>query len=133
MKTLLMAIILGLKVTMDQVKTRKLCLGYFCRFATSALTFRPRNMYIYVFRAFFGFYNFWATSCGFWKLGVSSFSSKLNFEYIERDFWRLHVLVCCYAANQYTEITSIFFLRFQTEERVLRVNSTDVWKMCFIK
>ena len=76
-KTLLMEIILRLKVTMNQVKTKKLCFGYFCRFVTSALTLRPRNTYI---RALFGFCNFLATSCGFWKLGVSSFSSTLNFE-----------------------------------------------------
>ena len=30
-------------------KDEKLILGYFCRFATSALTLRPHNMYIYVF------------------------------------------------------------------------------------
>ena len=38
MKTLLMEIILELKVTMNQVTTKKLCFGYFCRFATRALT-----------------------------------------------------------------------------------------------
>ena len=37
MKTLLMEIILGLKVTMNQVTTKKPCFGYFCRFATRAL------------------------------------------------------------------------------------------------
>ena len=31
---------------------------YFSRFVTSALTFRPRNTYIYVFQALFGPYNF---------------------------------------------------------------------------
>ena len=30
-----------------------------------------------------------------------------------------------FAANQYSEITSIF-LRFQTEERILRVNKSEI-------
>ena len=49
-------------------------------FIETPLTLRPRKTYIYIFRALFGFCNFEATSCGFWKLGVSSFSSTLNFE-----------------------------------------------------
>ena len=120
-----MEIILRLKVTMNQLKTKKLCFGYFCRFVTSALTLRPRKTYVYVFRALLVFCNFQATSCRFWKLGVNLFSFTLNFEYIERDFWRLHVLICCCTANQYSEITGIF-LRFQTEERVLRVNEKNL-------
>ena len=44
------------------------------------LTLRRRNTYIYVFRALFGYCNFEATSCGFWKLGVSSLHSTLDFE-----------------------------------------------------
>ena len=64
----------------ESSKDEKYCFGYFCRFVTSALTLRPRNTYIYVFQALFGFCNFSVTSCGFWKLGVSSFSSTLNFE-----------------------------------------------------
>ena len=50
---------------------------FFCQ---DVLTLRPRNTYIYVFRALFGFSRFLATSCGFRKLGVSSFSSTLNLE-----------------------------------------------------
>ena len=100
MKALLMEIFLRLKVTMNQVKTKTLGFRYFCRFVTRALARRLGNTYIYVFRALFGFCNFQATSCEFWKLGVSSLISTLNFEYIERHFWRLNVLVCCCAANQ---------------------------------
>ena len=44
---------------------------------------------------------------------------------MEREFWRLLVLICCWAANQYSETTGIF-LRFQTEERVLRVNRSKI-------
>ena len=40
-------------------------------------------------------------------------------------FSRLHVLVCCCAANQYREVTGIL-LGFQTEECVLRVNKSKV-------
>ena len=46
-KTLLMEIILGLKLVMDQVKTTKLYFGYFCRFVISALTLRP-GKYVYL-------------------------------------------------------------------------------------
>ena len=120
-----MEIILGLKVTVDQVKTRKFSFGDFWRFLTSALTLNPRNPYIYVFRAMFGFGNFLGPSCEFWKLRVSSFFFTQHFEWIEWDFWRLHVLLCCWAANQDIEITSIF-LRFQTKEPVLRVNKHKI-------
>ena len=75
---------------------------------SSNLTLRLRNTWIYVFQALFGFCNFKAISCGFWKLGVSSLHSTLNFEWIERDFWRLYVLVCCCAVNQYSEIIGVF-------------------------
>ena len=50
---------------------------------------------------------------------------------MEREFWRLHVLVCCCAANQYTEFIGIF-LRFITEERVPRVNVIDTGYKCKI-
>ena len=39
-----------LDITMDQVKTKKLYFGYFFRFLTSALTLRPPNTYIYIFK-----------------------------------------------------------------------------------
>ena len=55
----------------ESSKDEKIDFSYFYRFVTRALTLRPRNTYIYVFRALFGFCNFQATSCGFWKLGVS--------------------------------------------------------------
>ena len=54
-KTLLMETTLRLQVSMNKVKTKELCFGYFCRFVTSALTIRQRNTYIYVFRVLFGF------------------------------------------------------------------------------
>ena len=40
----------------------------------------PRNTHIYVLRAFFGFFSFYATSCSLWKLRVNIFQSALNFE-----------------------------------------------------
>ena len=40
-KILLMEIILRLKVTMNQIKTKKFCFGYLCRFVTRDLTLRP--------------------------------------------------------------------------------------------
>ena len=38
---------------------------------------------------------------------------------------RLHVLVCCCVADQYTKVTGIF-LRFQNEKHVLRVNKSEI-------
>ena len=75
-----MEIILWFKVAMDEIKTKKFCFIYFYRFVTSVFTPRPRNMDIYVFQAVFGFCDFLATSCAFWKLGVSSCSFVLNSE-----------------------------------------------------
>ena len=46
------------EVIINQVTTKKYCFGYFCRFLTRILTFRPQNTYNSVFRAFFGFCNF---------------------------------------------------------------------------
>ena len=77
-KTYLIEIILGLKVTMEQVKTGKFFSVCFSRFLTSALTLRPQNTDIYVFRALFGFCNFLATCCGFWMLVRTSPSATLN-------------------------------------------------------
>ena len=94
---------------MNQVRTKKLGFRYFCIFVTSDLTLRPQNMYIYDFRALFDFWKFSVTSCDFWKLGASPLNSTLNFEEIGRDLWALNVLVCCYAANQYSKNISIFF------------------------
>ena len=93
---------------MDQLKTKNLSFQYFWRFVIIALTLRPRNTYMYVFRALFGFCNFYANSCWFWKLGAISFSYKVNCQEIEQSFWRLYVLVWCCEANQYSEITGIF-------------------------
>ena len=44
---------------------------------------------------------------------------------MEREFWRLHVLLCCCAANQYREIAGISW-KFQSEEHVLRVNKSKI-------
>ena len=70
----------GVEGNHESSKMIKFCFGYFCRFVTSALTRRPWNTYKYVFLALFDFCNFSATSCGFWKLGISSFPSTPNFE-----------------------------------------------------
>ena len=55
----------------ESIKPEKLGFTYFSRLVTSVLTVRPRNTSIYVFLTLFEFCNFQATSCGFWKLGVS--------------------------------------------------------------
>ena len=58
-------------------------------------------------------------------LRLHSFSSTLNFKETEQDIWRLHDLVFCCAANQFTDFTCTF-LRFQTEERILRYNKSKI-------
>ena len=50
MKILLIEVILGSKLNMNQITTKKLCFGYFCRFVIRASTLRLRNMYICLFR-----------------------------------------------------------------------------------
>ena len=107
-KMLLMEIILGPKVTMNQFLRKNTCFGYFCRFVTHALTLRPWITYFYVFRAFFDFCNLELTLCPFWKLEANSFHSTLNAEPRELEFWRTNVLVPCCVSNQYSEITCIF-------------------------
>ena len=120
-----MEIISGLKLSTDQVKTKNFSFSYFCRFVTSALTVRPKKTYIYCFQALFSICYFLAISFGFKNLRVSSFYSILNFLQIEQDYLRVHVLVCCWAAKQYSEISGIFS-KLQTEERVLRVNKRKI-------
>ena len=73
-KILVMEIILGVKVTVIIVKTKKPCFGYLSIFVTRPLALRVRNTYIYVFRAFFGFFKFQVTFCSFQKLTVKLFS-----------------------------------------------------------
>ena len=112
-KKLLIEVILRWKITMNQVKNKKLGLRYFCRFVTRALTLRPRRRYIYVFRALFGFCSFQVTSYEFWKLGVSSLIFELNFDETERNFWGLNILFYCCTRHQYSEFTHIsFFVLF---------------------
>ena len=121
MKTLLREIILRFKVTVNQVKTKKLCFWYFCRFVTSALTLgSPFLEHCSVFSVFMPL-----------RIGLESqepvHSLPKKFEYTDPDFWRLFVLVCFCAANQYSENNGIFFffLRFETEEHVLRDNESE--------
>ena len=44
---------------------------------------------------------------------------------MELDFWRLYVLVSCCPPNEYSKTTGLF-LRFPTEERVVRVNKGKI-------
>ena len=41
---------------------------------------------------------------------------------MKRNLLHVNVLVTCSAASQYSEVTGIFFLRFQNKEHVHRVN-----------
>ena len=111
------------KINNKVTKMSLCCCPYLLALNTfNLLTLRLRNTYIHVFRVFFGFSNFYATSFWFQKLGVSSFHSAVNLDSKAPDFWCLHVLVC---AAQQTSTTNLppFFQRFQTEEHVLRVNT----------
>ena len=107
-------------------RQKKLDFWYFCRFIARALNLRPRNTYIYVLKTLFDSFKFQAASCGFWKLGVSSLNSTVNFKEIDRNVSLFNVLVCCCAANRYSGVTSIFKKDFETEERVLRVNKSEI-------
>ena len=126
-----MDIILELKVTINQVKTKKLCLWYFYRFVTRALTLRPRNTNIYVFRAVFGFCNIYVTSCWVYKLGVSFLHSTLNSEKKSQLFG---VYIDQFAAAQQISTAKLleFLRRFQTQEPVLRVKTLKLFRILVI-
>ena len=49
----------------DSINDEEICFGFFCRFVTSAVTFRPRNKYFYVFGTLFDFCNFEVFFSGF--------------------------------------------------------------------
>ena len=59
------------------------------------------------------------------KLQVTSMNCTLNFEQIERDLFRVTVLVSCCVANQYRETTDLSFT-FQTKKRIQRVNKGKI-------
>ena len=56
----------------------------------------------------FSFSHFLATSCRFQNVIPSSLNFELNFGQNKSNFCRLHVLVCCCAANQYRKIGCVF-------------------------
>ena len=62
-KMLLMEMPLGMKLTMNILKTKKPSFGYFFRYLPHALTLTPRNACIYGFREFFAFFSFYTTCC----------------------------------------------------------------------
>ena len=76
----------------------------FYRFLTRVLSLRPRNTYIYVFRAFFGFFIFYAIC---WSFGVSMNQ---------------------FAAAQQTSTSKLlaFFQRFQARECARRVSEAKI-------
>ena len=104
-----MGIIWRWKLTLDQVNMKNVYFRYFWWFLTSALTLRLRNTYLYIFETVFCWYNFEATSCKFWKSEKYWLSSTLIFGEKKSDCWCMHVVLCCCAGNQYTEINGIIF------------------------
>ena len=55
----------GIEGNHGSINTKKVCLWYFRRFMTSALTLRPRNTDMYIFRVLFAFTNFWSLLVAF--------------------------------------------------------------------
>ena len=72
------------------------------------LILRPRMPYICSILNCFSFSHFLATSCRFSKLRLSLFNFALIFGKNKSNFCRLDALVCCCAANQYSEIACVF-------------------------
>ena len=108
LKVLLIEIILGSQITLNQITTREFCFGYFCKFVTHTLTLRLRNRYIYIrFLSVICFFNFYATFCFFLE-------TKNKFTRLYTKFWvklvkfvaSNNVLVCCCVPNQYSKIFS---------------------------
>ena len=95
-------------ILIENARTKSLYFGYFWRFVTHVLAIGPRPTYIYVLWAIFGFFIF----SGYLLLFLEAKSKIIAFY---TKFWarhlhllRLSVLVCCFAANTYNKITSIF-------------------------
>ena len=124
MKTRLMEIIFRLEVNMDQVKMKKNCLGYFWRFATSSLTLRSKNTYLYIFQVLFGFCNFF---CQFlWFLEARGKLILLCAIYSVNRV-RLLASTCTsflLQSNVAQQSQRHFFSRFQTKEQVLRAKKS---------
>ena len=63
----------------------------------------------------FSFGQFLAISCRFKNLKLSSLNFALNFRENNQNFCPLDVLVCCCAANQYSEFVCVFFKYFKKQ------------------
>lgn len=119
-----MKIILETKEISSQVVTKKHCFVCFCRFVTCALSLRSGNTDVYVFQAFFGFYQLLHYFL-FFKGGRIKVISIYN----EFRVKRARFLLCKCTSfllgdkpgqQNYQQ----FFKRFQTKACVLRVNET---------
>ena len=119
MKIHLIEIILRLQVTTVQADRKKNYLEYFCRFVISALILW--NTYIYLFQALFGFWEFLAEFCGFWKLGVRLFSATLNLQFV-KDVRVLHWEKCL---NYNQLITNIFSTQIVAAIKKIRTRKED--------
>ena len=69
LKILPTEIFLALELTANQNMMKWLCFVFMSRILTCSLSFRLWITYIYVFKLLFGFFNFWASSCGFRSRG----------------------------------------------------------------
>ena len=76
----------------------------FPRILDLSLTLRPRTPHICGFLDCFSFSRFSAISSCFQNLRLSSLNSELNFGQNKSNLCGQDVLVCCCAANQYSEI-----------------------------
>ena len=105
-------------------KKKKPSFRYFCWFMTRSLTLRLRKRYVYIFRALFAF-----SVLSYFLFLIEARNIHLALHLIVKEtspfFWRLNLLFCCCAANQYCEITGTFSKIFEIPiiPQILNINN----------
>ena len=125
-KRLLIATILGVKLTMKIVTMKKPCFGQFCRFLNYPLTLKLLHTYIYVFRAFFGFFNFYASCCFFFLSNCKIILFYLKLRATKARSFGVQMYQCPAEQQRSPEKLQAFLQCFQTKERTLRLNEAKI-------
>ena len=105
---LFLLIVLHQKVKKDPEMKKEPCFGAPSGVWAYLLTLSLRTTPFSGFKDYFCFSHVLATSSSFQKNGQGLLDSALNFKKSKPQFCVISVLVCCCAANQYSEIGRIF-------------------------
>ena len=114
------------KVTKNQNLTKELFFETAGEFLTSLLTLRRRLPHTWCFMNYFSFSELFTIFCPSWNIRPSPLHSGLHSKLSRWNFCRLDALVCCCAANQYSEIGSHFSKIKRKTVITLTVNKNKV-------